>query len=362
MTLIGLMSGTSLDGVDAVLADFDAAGRPHLRGHCQLPWPESLQQTLREVTGNTPLHRVLALDAALPRYYADAVAQLLHHTGQTAAGVSAIGLHGQTVWHAPHAIPPVTSQIGDPSRLAAASGITVVADFRQRDLAEGGEGAPLAPLFHSALFASAEARGVLNLGGIANLTLLGPGGVVLNGFDCGPANTLLDAWARRHRGMPFDSEGAWAAGGQVDHALLERLLADPFFRRQPPKSTGPEHFSTDWLERHLSGRENPVDVQATLAELTARSTAAAVSGAPQPLQDLVVAGGGAANLDLLARLERAVHPLPVVTSDALGYPAGTVEALGFAWLARAALQGEPLALERVTGARRPARLGGIYPA
>ena len=357
---IGLMSGTSLDGVDAALVDLADDRRPQLLSHHHQPWPPEFAARLRAVNGDTPLRMTLALDAELPDHYAGAVGALLARSGYDPATITAIGLHGQTVWHAPDATPPVTCQLGDPSRLAVATGIPVIADFRQADLAVGGEGAPLAPLFHAALFGGPQPRAVLNLGGIANLTFLGENATPLGGHDCGPANTLLDAWARRHLGQPFDQGGAWGARGQPDPKLLASLLADPYFARQPPKSTGPEYFNEAWLEARLDGDEAPADVQATLASLTAHSVAADIAAAGVALSELVVTGGGARNNDLLARLRAALPDLPVVTSDAAGYPVDAIEAMGFAWLAGAAMRGEALSLGPVTGARAPARLGGLY--
>ena len=358
---VGLMSGTSLDGVDAVLARFPPDASPQLLDHQHTPWPPTLIQRLRGVSGHTALAEALSLDAELAHHYARAVDRLLAEHPCTAESVDAIGLHGQTVWHAPDADPPVTCQLGDPSRLAQATGIAVVADFRQGDLAMGGQGAPLAPLFHAALFSRSVPRAVLNLGGIANLTLLDAGGAILGGHDCGPANTLMDAWTRRHRNQPYDAAGAWAASATPNPELLEKLLADPYFQRPPPKSTGPERFNLDWLESHGIHFLDRASVQATLAELTVESVARSLHTAPLAVDDLVVCGGGAANRHLLKRLGERLEPLPVVTSDALGYPAESIEALGFAWLADAAMAGRTLSLERITGARKPARLGGIYP-
>jgi len=359
---VGLMSGTSLDGVDAVLARFPPNSSPQILSHQHTPLLPKLIQRLRGINGQSALAEALSLDAELAHHYAHAVNRLLADHSCPAESVDAIGLHGQTVWHAPDADPPVTCQLGDPSRLAQATGITVVADFRQRDLAMGGQGAPLAPLFHGALFSRSGPRAVLNLGGIANLTLMDAGGAILGGHDCGPANTLMDAWARRHLNQPHDAAGAWAASAAPDPGLLEKLLADPYFQRPPPKSTGPERFNLNWLESHRVHTLDRGSVQATLAELTVESVAGSLEAAPVAVDDLVLCGGGTANRHLVKRLEERLEPLPVITSDALGYPAGSIEALGFAWLADAALEGRKLSLENITGARRPARLGGIYPA
>ena len=362
MRLIGLMSGTSLDGVDAALADFDAAGRPALAGLHHQSYSSSLAHRLRGLTGDSPLQAVLAADAELAGVYATAVDALLAETEAAAGGIDAIALHGQTIWHAPRAEPPVTCQIGDPSRLAEATGITVVADFRQRDLAAGGEGAPLAPLFHSVMFAADHARCVVNIGGISNVTVLGPGGRIIRGFDTGPGNTLMDAWIRRHRGEPFDAAGAWAASGRVNGDLLAGLLADPYFRQPPPKSTGVEYFNPDWLATHpATARTVAADVQATLSALTACSVAEAIQTWGHDPVDVILTGGGALNGNLCHRLADELPGLRVYAGEEAGFPASAVEAVGFAWLGRATLRGEAVHTRVVTGASRPVTLGGIYP-
>ncbi|MEX0387252.1 anhydro-N-acetylmuramic acid kinase [Spiribacter onubensis] len=362
MRLIGLMSGTSLDGVDAALVDFDADGRPTLLGMHHAPYPDPLARRLRGLDGEAPLQAVLAMDAELAGIYAAAVDALLTETQTAASSIDGIALHGQTIWHAPQADPPVTSQIGDPSRLAEATGIAVVADFRQRDLAAGGEGAPLAPLFHSVMFAAEQPRCVVNIGGISNVTVLGPGGEIIRGFDTGPGNTLMDAWIHRHRGEAFDAAGRWAASGQVDGDLLAGLLADPYFRRTPPRSTGIEYFNLHWLERGLDKERPAADVQATLSALTACSIADAVQTWGNDPTDLIVTGGGALNDDLCRRLADELPDVILRRSDAMGFPAGAVEPVGFAWLGRATLRGEAVDTRTVTGASRPVILGGIYPA
>ena len=362
MRLIGLMSGTSLDGVDAALVDFDAAGHPALAALHHHPYPRPLAQRLRGLTGHSPLQAVLAADAELAGVYAAAVDALLAETGAAAGGIDGIALHGQTIWHAPWAEPPVTCQIGDPSRLAEATGITVVADFRQRDLAAGGEGAPLAPLFHSVMFAADHARCVVNIGGIGNVTVLGPGGTILRGFDTGPGNTLMDGWIRRHHGASFDAAGQWAASGRVDGDLLAGLLADPYFRRPPPKSTGTESFNLDWLDERLGPAPRAADVQATLSALTACSIAEAVQTWGNDPADLIVTGGGALNDDLCRRLADELPGVALRRGGTADFPAGAVEPVGFAWLGRATLRGEPVDTSAMTGASRPVILGGIYPA
>jgi anhydro-N-acetylmuramic acid kinase len=363
MRMIGLMSGTSLDGVDAVMADFDAGGLPRSRGHIHQPYDDALTTGLRDTDATTPLARLLQLDARLAAVYAAAVETLLGATGQARDSVSAIALHGQTLWHAPRADPPVTCQAGDPSRVAEATGLPVVADFRQRDLAAGGVGAPLAPVFHAALFGTAHRRCVVNVGGVANLSVLAGGGRAERGFDTGPGNTLMDAGARRHLGTAFDRDGAWAASGQTDTRFLARLLTDPYFQRPPPKSLDVATFDEHWLDTQPGQPARPVDRQATLLALTAETIADAVERWGGNPRDVVITGGGAANTALCRALaERLGDHRALLTSDALGVPAGQVEALGFAWLGRATLRGEPVDLTAITGARRPIVLGGIYPA
>ncbi len=359
MHFIGLMSGTSFDGIDAVLVDFEPLGLAHVQAHHHVPYPIALRQALRQVNAHTPLAEVLALDAQLSNAYADAVLALLAKHGRTHDTIAAIGLHGQTVWHAPSAQPPVTCQLGDPSRLAALTGLRVVADFRQRDLADGGVGAPLAPLFHAALFADTRPRAVLNLGGIANLTVLDSNGKIECGFDCGPGNTLLDAWIDQHKNLPMDRDGQWAASGVADLYWVEHLLSDAYFQQPPPKSTGPEYFNLAWLADYPAHGE-PVDVQAGLAQLTAQSVAAAIMQWGPSIETLIVTGGGAYNLDLLKRLARCLPHVEVQSSDALGIAPEQVEAIGFAWLARARWLEQPVDLTRVTGSRQPNLLGGVY--
>ncbi len=362
MYAIGLMSGTSLDGIDAVIIEWQESAAPRLVAHQHQPYSSSLASKLRAVTADTALSTVLSLDAELAEIYAEAVGALLAGAAVSREQVSGIGLHGQTVWHAPQATPPVTCQIGDPSRLAEAVGIAVVADFRQRDLAAGGEGAPFAPFFHSLLFRGDAPRIIVNLGGIANISLLDAGGVVRGGFDCGPANTLLDAWMRNTQGRAFDADGLFAASGQVDSALLARLKADPYFHRPPPKSTGPETFNLDWLEAQLQGSESAADVQATLSALTAESLAEAVKHWGNTAEEIVVCGGGVGNQDLMKRLKAALSNRKVIASETLGWPADSIEAVGFACLACLTLQGKPVDLTAVTGAKHPVVAGGIYPA
>jgi anhydro-N-acetylmuramic acid kinase len=370
---IGLMSGTSLDGIDAALVEIDHRGRAQLLATGAEPMPDALHRQLLRLcqAERIGFAELAEAEDAFCRLQARAATRLLETSGTPRETIAAIGSHGQTIEHAPwgHAGGPAyTLQLDNPSLLAELTGCAVVADFRRRDLAAGGQAAPLAPLFHQALFrCEGEWRLVLNLGGFANLTLLPPAesDAEVIGFDTGPANVLLDAWHARHRGGRFDADGAWAAAGQADEALLERLLAEPFFHRPPPRSTGREVFHLEWLARHLTGAEAPVDVQATLAELTAASVALGVEMARErlaapPAAALIPCGGGAHNPDLLARLARRLPETPLVASRDWGWPADWLEAGAFAWLAWRRLAGLPGNLPSVTGATGPRVLGGLY--
>jgi len=367
MTLyLGLMSGTSMDGIDAALLEIGPT-RMQLRAAVAREWPAALQARLRRAAEDSEhigLTEFGRLDTTVALEFAQAAEQLLRATQVPASAVRAIGSHGQTVLHRPQGEAPFTLQIGDPNIIAERLGIDVVADFRRRDLAAGGEGAPLMPAFHAAAFGSiGETRAVVNIGGIANVTLLAADASVI-GFDTGPGNCLLDAWARAHLEKAYDAHGAWAASGSVDAPLLERLLAEPYFARLPPKSTGRETFSDAWLQLALGvgGRSlAPANVQATLAQLTAATIATALcpAGGPVP-QSLYVCGGGAFNADLLRRLGEALPQTQVATTAECGIAAEHVEAAGFAWLAHRYLSGLPGNLPSVTGARHAVPLGALY--
>lgn len=364
---IGLMSGTSMDGVDGVVAAFPSSG-VDVKAHASAPFDEALRSELMALNapGDNELHRAWLAGNALMRVYADVVRQLLAQTGLAARDIRAIGAHGQTVRHRPQMFDGTgyTIQLAQPALLAELTGITVAADFRSRDVAAGGQGAPLAPFFHQAVFARpGETVGVLNIGGISNLTLLRADGT-MQGFDCGPGNALMDAWCQQHTGKPFDEDGRWAAGGRVLPDLLSALLAEPFFGQAPPKSTGRDLFNRPWLDAHLRGFANaaPADVQATLTELTARACAADADRYGAGLRRLIVCGGGALNGHLMRRLQALLPQARVVTSGEAGLPPLQVEAAAFAWLAMKCLHGEKLVLESTTGARGARVLGGIYPA
>jgi anhydro-N-acetylmuramic acid kinase len=358
--VIGLMSGTSLDGIDAALVDFSQTLPQTLATFWQPYAPEVRSQALLlQGTQHNEIHLAAVLANELAHCYAEAVGHLLGKAGVDASQVAAIGCHGQTIRHQPAA--GYSVQLNNPALLAELTGIAVVADFRSRDIAAGGQGAPLVPAFHAAVFGDAQRhRVILNIGGIANLTNLKPGEPV-GGFDCGPGNLLMDAWIERHKGLPYDASGEWGATGHVLPDLLDNLLADSFFAATPPKSCGREEFNLSWLERRLSGSEKPEDVQATLLELTARSAYGAIArwcGAPD---EVYVCGGGAHNLTLMARLQHHAANCRVASTDFLGQGADWVEALAFAWLAWRTLNNEPGNLMEVTGARGPRILGAIYP-
>ena len=362
---VGLISGTSMDGIDAVVVDLSEP-RPRLLSAMTRPFDQALRQTLEAVRAapdDFPVARLGALDAVLGDRFAEAALQAIEAAGLDTHEIRAIGSHGQTIVHHPEATPPFSLQVGDAHRIARQTGIATVADFRRADLAAGGQGAPLAPLLHDALFRDARrSRAVINLGGIANVTVLQPGEPV-RGFDTGPANCFLDGWYRRHhaRGR-FDENGAWVAGGAVDEAWLERLLEDPYFRQAPPKSTGIEYFSPGWLDARLPdwAASRPRDAQATLAEFSARTIAASLAACKPRPAEWIVCGGGAANADLLERLGARDPDATVMASDALGLPADHVEATLFAWLARERLAGRAMATESITGAGTRPLLGVVH--
>ena len=370
---IGLMSGTSLDGIDGVLVDFGSGAASALRvlAHAHLDFATGLRDELLALnrSGTDEIHRAALAGHALARGYAGVVESLLGAASMAREQVAAIGCHGQTVRHRPGRFDATgyTVQVNSPALLAELCRIDVVADFRSRDVAAGGEGAPLVPAFHRAVFAKAgRTTAVLNLGGIANLSSIAADGSAI-GFDCGPANGLLDLWCLATTGRGFDAEGAWAATGRVDRRLLDALVAEPFFALPPPKSTGRDLFNAEWLEARLDTTDArrrlcDEDVQATLAELTATTSAAAFRLHAAQAPELIVCGGGAFNADLMSRLRTALAPTPVLDSGARGLPADQVEACAFAWLARAFTRREPGNIASVTGAAGPRILGALYPA
>ncbi|MCQ4322694.1 anhydro-N-acetylmuramic acid kinase [Stutzerimonas stutzeri] len=359
---IGVMSGTSLDGLDFALIEQNE--RTTLLGTHYEPMPLQLRQDLLDlcVTGPDELARAAIAEQAWAELASDGIHKLLGETRIDATTVRAIGSHGQTVRHEPQR--SFTIQIGHPSLLAELTNISVVADFRQRDVAAGGQGAPLVPAFHEALFSdTTRLRAVLNIGGFSNLSLLRPG-TATRGFDCGPGNVLLDAWIQRHKNQPYDQNGDWASSGDVDVDLLGRLLSDGFFAAQGPKSTGRELFNLPWLDAHLAAYPNlaPKDVQATLLELTARSIADSLLAAQPGTQDLLVCGGGTHNAALMQRLKSLLPTCQVASTADYGFAPDWIEAMAFAWLAHCCVEGITANRPSVTGARGPRVLGAIYPA
>ncbi|MHB8680375.1 MAG: anhydro-N-acetylmuramic acid kinase [Rudaea sp.] len=359
---LGLISGTSADGIDVALASFDPA--PRLHAALTHPYVDDLRRrilALAQGDGRIALDELGALDVEIARNFADAANVLLKREGIAPVSVTALGSHGQTVRHRPLHKPPYTLQLGDPNVIAEATGITTVADFRRRDIAAGGQGAPLAPAFHAAMSPrDGIDRVVLNLGGIANISVLDK--EPLRGFDTGPASCLLDAWAQEHLGEAFDRDGAFAARGETDEALLSLLLADPYFAAPPPKSTGREVFHLDWLRPYLRDMQtSPENVQATLVALTACSIAHAVRTHAPSAREVLVCGGGVRNPVLMRAIADALAPIPVASTAARGIDPDFVEAMAFAWLARERLADRaPENASNVTGAHGPRVLGAIY--
>lgn len=356
---IGIMSGTSLDGADAVLADFDGE-KLRVVTHAHAAFPAALRDELLELNASGPdeIHRSQLASQTLARGYASLVEHLLAKSSVPAKSVRAIGCHGQTVRHMPSE--SYTVQLNAPAVLVELTGICVIADFRVRDVAAGGQGAPLVPAFHAHAFHSSKRRrAILNLGGMANVTLLDPDSGI-QGFDCGPANVLMDSWADRHLGRAYDVHGEWAASGRVCQPLLERMLLHPFFAQRPPKSCGREQFNAQWLSELLTPEIPAEDVQATLAELTAVSVSNALNSVRFQPEEVIVCGGGAFNSHLVRRLTLCIG-CPVVGSQHLGIPPDQVEALAFAWLARRALASQTGNVPAITGARGPRVLGSIWP-
>jgi anhydro-N-acetylmuramic acid kinase len=359
---LGVMSGTSLDGLDIALIQQDS--RPTLLAHHYIPMPDALRADLLALCASGPDE--LARSAIAEQHWVELAAAginaLLQREGLNASDIRAIGSHGQTVRHEPAR--GFTVQIGNPALLAELTGIDVVADFRRRDVAAGGQGAPLVPAFHEALFeADEQPKAVLNVGGFSNLSLIEPGQAV-RGFDCGPGNVLLDAWIGKVRGDAFDRDGAWAASGQLNAALLQALMSDPYFATRGPKSTGRELFNLPWLESHLTGfpAVSPADVQRTLLELTARSIVDSLQQAQQGTAELLVCGGGAHNAALMQRLQEMLPSCQVASTAERGVPPDWVEAMAFAWLAHCCLERIPANRPSVSGAKGSRVLGAIYPA
>jgi len=357
---VGLMSGTSLDGADAALVDLSPS-IPHTLAFATVPFPAALREQIMSLSepGKDSLELAGRVSIELADLYARAVEAVLVGGGVTRGAITAIGCHGQTVRHRPDL--GFTIQLNDPARLAERTGIDVVADFRRRDMAAGGQGAPLVPAFHEAVFRDTlRSRAVVNIGGISNITWLPPGRRTL-GFDCGPGNVLLDGWARRHLGRDFDEDGQWASRGRTDAGLLDRLLEEPFLDAPPPKSTGRELFRLAWLEEKLPSEYQPADVQSTLTDFTARSIVDSIDRFCPETQEIYLSGGGARNGALVTRIADLARR-PVEKTDTLGVPTGHVESMAFAWLAMKCMRREPVDLTAATGARAPRVLGAIYAA
>jgi anhydro-N-acetylmuramic acid kinase len=366
---IGLMSGTSADGIDAALVDMQSS--PRLIATCNQPFPDHLRQRIHAICqpGDDEIDRMGTLDVELGKYFAECSLELIQSAGASPKDIIAIGSHGQTIRHRPpnsspsHSGNHFTLQIGDPNLIAELTGITTVADFRRRDMAVGGQGAPLVPAFHRAIFHSLTTdRVIVNIGGMANITWLPANGETC-GFDTGPGNVLMDIWINEHQGQGYDKGGQWAASGTVVPELLSSLLAEPFFKKPYPKSTGREDFNRQWLARHLiqsSCQAAPKDIQATLLELTARSISDSIQQLSHTPKQLLICGGGAFNDHLVGRIGYLLPECPVSTTASFGIDPQWIEAMAFAWLASQTLNHRPGNLCAVTGAKREVILGGIY--
>lgn len=356
---IGLMSGTSADGIDAALVDLGQK-KPRVIATHYLPYAENLQQQILALSSSreNTIEHLAQLDVQLGHAFADAVQELLRANEVRATDVHAIGSHGQTVRHLPER--KFTLQIADPNIIAARTNITTVADFRRRDIALGGHGAPLVPAFHHAFFHDGTNLAIVNIGGIANVTLLHQEPIL--GFDTGPGNGLLNAWIRENLNVAYDDDGAWARKGRISEDLLKRLLTDPYFKTAPPKSTGPEYFNLTWLEKYLekSSRMTPADVQATLSELTAQTIVNSVKqffGKGK----IILCGGGVRNAFLIERITKlSASDIEVYSSEEFGLHPDWVEAVAFAWLAKQTLEKRPGNIASVTGATSNTILGGVY--
>ena len=359
---IGIMSGTSMDGVDAVLAEARDKGLK-LRAFANVEFPRELAARCLALNqrGDDELHRAALAAQAIARLYSEVVARLLAQTRLDAGAISAIGAHGQTVRHRPDA--GYTTQLLNGALLAELTGIATICDFRSRDMAAGGQGAPLVPAFHAAQFGGPFRRVILNLGGIANITVLPGKDEPIIGFDTGPANILMDYWCLERTAKPYDKDGALAASGTPDAALLAQLLQEPYFAAPPPKSTGRDLFNADWLQARIKGCGlAPADIQATLLALTVESVARGIALAGSPPQDVLVCGGGALNKALMAALARRLEPTQVISTQNVGIDPMAVEAMAFAWLAQRFLEAKAGNLPAVTGARGTRVLGALYPA
>jgi len=362
---IGLMSGTSMDGIDAALVRFTGSGLDILQT-LQQDYPEDLRQRLLVSRSDTSLRScedIPDLHREVGICFRDAAIALLALAETDASAITAIGSHGQTLRHEPNASEPYSLQIGDASLIAKGTGITTIADFRRADIELGGQGAPLAPAFHEWLFRTEEmTRIVLNIGGIANITVLHADELETTGFDTGPGNTLLDAWVLKHLHTPYDANGDWSASGSVAADLLSQLMSDAYFAAAAPKSTGFEYFNLDWLDQNIASRYDPADIQATLCQLTSDSIAEAIRTAAPDANEVLVCGGGVHNRDLMRRLQAALPGTNIVSTSSAGLDPDWVEAAAFAWLAMRTTHGQSGNLPSVTGASRAAVLGVAHQA
>lgn len=360
------MSGTSMDGIDAALIDFSQTPPQLLHHHSHSIRP-GLRAQLLQLAHNAAginLDQLGAADAELGHLFAEAALTLIRQSGRQAASIRAIGSHGQTIRHQPAGPHSFTLQIGDPNRIAYLTGITTVADFRRKDMAAGGQGAPLVPAFHNTIFRVAgEHRVILNIGGIANITVLPGDAGPCSGFDTGPGNLLMDAWIQRHQQLTLDRDGAWAASANPEPKLVQQLLNDHFIHQSPPKSTGREHYHLEWLDTQLAQLPPiaPASVQASLCQFTARSIQSAIMKFAPATRRVLVCGGGVHNLHLMQQLTSLLNPVSVESSEHYGLHPDWVEATAFAWLAKQTLENKPGNLPAVTGAERPVILGAIYP-
>lgn len=357
---IGLLSGTSMDGIDAALVDFSDS--PRLVASHSIGIPEKLKQTLWELilsktTNSTLLKQT---DHELGYLFAKASNELLNITKLKPKEITAIGSHGQTILHRPNTSSPFTLQIGNPNIITCNTNITTVAKFRIADIEAGGQGAPLAPLFHHKFMRSNIVnRAIVNIGGISNITFLPKDDTFISGFDTGPGNGLLDAWIKKQQNKAFDQDGQWAASGKIQSELLAKFLKEPFFKQAPPKSTGKDYFNLSWLEQKLD-HYRAEDVQATLAELTAQLIATAIKQQAWHNSEVIICGGGVHNLDLLKRIQRLVKNNKVLSSSILGFEPDWLEAMLFAWLAKLRLENQYVDTRRITGAKTPVLLGEIH--
>jgi anhydro-N-acetylmuramic acid kinase len=356
---IGLMSGTSMDGIDAALVDFSGPQPTLINTHSH-PWPKAVQQALvkaRDIPDDE-LSSLNSLDLHVAKIFAEACVRVLENTPYNTLDITAVGSHGQTIRHRPDIDKPFSLQIGNAQRIASLTGIDVISDFRTADIKAGGQGAPLAPAFHQAVFHHDKTnRVIVNIGGIANITVLPKDkNQAVTGFDCGPGNTLMDAWIAKHKQQSYDTEGVLAASGKTNATLLAELLMDDYFQLAPPKSTGFEYFNLEWLGKHVDKEMDIADIQSTLCDLTATSIIRAINQYTDATDEIVICGGGAHNKELMRRLQ-AITKCPVATTEVLGIHPDWVEAMAFAWLAYRHNDQQTGNLPSVTGASKAVILG-----